>query len=122
MDIRTKASQLHLLTLPCFNSQRVRIYPLICRDIRRLGRICQDIEHGRLVNYWEERDCGDDLFENISDFGLDFGFGFGWGSGMGSVKRHDVRWTRTVLKTRRVVRLGLRRIPIVRVVFASPSR
>lgn len=82
MDIRTKASQLHLLTLPCFNSQRVRIYPLICRDIRRLGRICQDVEHGRLVNYWEERDCGDDLFENISDFGLDFGFGFGRGSGI----------------------------------------
>ena len=72
MDIRTKAPQLHLLTLPRFNSQGVGIYPLIRRYIRRLRCICKDIEYGRLVNYWEECDRRDNLFEDISDFSLYF--------------------------------------------------
>jgi hypothetical protein len=72
MDVRTKAPQLYLLTLPRFNSQWVSIYPLVRRYIRRLGRICKDIKYGRLVNYREESDRRDNLFEDISDFGLYF--------------------------------------------------
>jgi hypothetical protein len=79
MDIRTKAPQLHLLTLSRLNSQWVRIYPLIRRYIRGFGRICQDIKYGRLVNYREEGNGRNNLFEDISDFGLYFGFGLGWG-------------------------------------------
>lgn len=83
MDIRTKAPQLHLLTLARFNCQWVCIYPLIRGYICRFGCICQNIEYGRLVDYRKECDCGDNLFEDISDFGLNFGFGFDWASVVG---------------------------------------
>jgi hypothetical protein len=83
MDIGAKAPQLHLLTFPCLNSQRVCIYPFVHRHVCRLGGICQYIEHGGLINDREKCDCGNYLFEDISNLGLDFRFGFGWRSVLG---------------------------------------
>lgn len=80
MDISTKAPQFHLLALPCLNSQRICVYPLIRRHICRLECICQNVEYRRLINYREEGDCRNYLFEDITNFSLNFGLGFGWRS------------------------------------------
>ena len=50
MNIRAEATQFHLLALTRLYSQRIRIYPLIRRDVSRFMGICEDVEHGRLVD------------------------------------------------------------------------
>ncbi len=50
MNIRAEAPQFHLLALTCFYRQRIRIHPLIRRDVSRFMRIHEDVEHRRLVD------------------------------------------------------------------------
>jgi hypothetical protein len=46
MYIRAEAPQLHLLALTRLYGQRIRIHPLIRRDLSRLMGIYEDVEHG----------------------------------------------------------------------------
>lgn len=50
MYIRAEAPQLHLLALTRLYSQRIRIHPLIRRNLSRIMRIYENVEHGWLVD------------------------------------------------------------------------
>jgi len=50
VNIRTETPQFYLLALTGLYGKRIRIHPLICRDLSRLMGVCEDVEHGWLVN------------------------------------------------------------------------
>lgn len=50
MNIRAEATQFHLLALTRLYRQRIRIHPLIRRDVSRLMGIREDVEHHWLVD------------------------------------------------------------------------
>ena len=50
MNIRAEVPQLHLLTLTGLNSQRIRVHPLIRRDVGRFVGVYKDVEHGWVVD------------------------------------------------------------------------
>lgn len=120
MHVRAEAPQLDLLTLTRLDRERIRIDPLVCGHVRRVMRVRQDVEHGRIVDDGQKRHRRHDLFENIPDLSLDLGFGlWGWSVRgpcyqtptcacmcMGRKKGRRRGEGRTVRKRRRVARRG----------------
>ena len=72
MHICAEAPELHLLALRRFDRQRVRIHPLVRGHVGRLFRVREDIEHGRLIDHRQERHRRHDLFQDITNLGLNF--------------------------------------------------
>lgn len=50
VNICAEAPQLHLLTLTGLNSQRIRVHPLIRRNVGRFVSVNEDVEHGWVVD------------------------------------------------------------------------
>jgi len=57
MDIRAEVSQLHLLALTRFYSQRIGIHPFIRRDVGRFMSIHENVEHRWLVDDRQKCHC-----------------------------------------------------------------
>lgn len=70
MHVGTEVAQLDLLTLARFDRQRIGVYPLVCGHVRRVVRIGQNIEDGRIVDDRQKRHGRDDLFENVTNLCL----------------------------------------------------
>lgn len=57
VDISAEASQLHLLTLACFDRQRICVNPLVGRYVGGVMCVCKNIEDSWCIDNWEEGDC-----------------------------------------------------------------
>ena len=89
MNIRAEASQFHLLTLACFDCQRVCINPFIGGHLGRLRGIGEDVKDSWLIDDWQEGHTGHDLFEDGSDFCLNLFLGFGRNRIPGNESRNE---------------------------------
>lgn len=50
MHVGAETSELHLLTLARLDRQRVRVDPFVRRNVRRLGRVREDVENRGFIN------------------------------------------------------------------------
>lgn len=89
MNVRTEASQFHLLTLACLDRQRVRIHPFISRHLGRLRGVSEDVEDGWFVDNWQKGHTGHDLLEDRSNFGLNLFLGLCRNSVPGNGSRNE---------------------------------